>query len=370
MQTPDGPRIAFFRENLFAWAAHNPRPMPWKGERDPYKIWLSEIILQQTRVEQGLPYYLRFVERYPTVRDLADAPEDELMKLWEGLGYYSRARNLHAAAKHIAYELNGLFPNTYEQIKALKGVGDYTAAAVASFGFGLPHAVLDGNVYRVLARFLGIETPTDTPAAKREFSALAQALLDPDRPAAFNQAMMDFGAMCCTPQQPRCAACPLQSACRALNLGRVGDLPLKSKTLTKKERFFVYLIFSHAGDVFVRKRTEKDIWQGLWEFPMVEQAGIEAGEDWVRLAQGFFPEKPLEGLVLRNVSPPFRQALTHQLVTAVFCEIDLPDAAEAVFQSIPFREWHRAPRESMKKNIAFPRIVERYLQTNALTLRF
>jgi A/G-specific adenine glycosylase len=367
MKISDGPRIAFFRENLFAWAAQNPRPMPWKDERDPYKIWLSEILLQQTRVEQGLPYYLRFVAQYPTVRDLADAPEDELMKQWEGLGYYARARNLHAAAKHVAYELNSLFPDTYEEIRKLKGVGDYTAAAVASFGFGLPHAVLDGNVYRVLARFFGIETPTDTPAAKREFAARAQELLDPDRPAAFNQAMMDFGAMCCTPQQPRCAACPLRSACRAFELGKVGDLPLKSKTLTKKERFFIYAVFNCAGEVFVRKRTGKDIWQGLWEFPMVEQAGLAPSQDWAHLAQSFFPPPPPEGLMLRNVSSPFRQMLTHQLVTAIFCEFDVPDQS---FPTVIPQEWLRMPRQSLKKNIAFPRIVERYLQTNALTLRF
>ena len=172
--------------------------MPWKGELDPYKIWLSEIILQQTRVEQGWPYYQKFVTKYPQVRQLAEAPEDEVMKLWEGLGYYTRARNLHAAAKHIAFELDGVFPHTYHDIRALKGVGAYTASAIASFAFGLPHAVLDGNVYRVLARFFGIEVATDTTSAQKQFAALAQDLLDPNSPAAHNQAMMDFGATFCT----------------------------------------------------------------------------------------------------------------------------------------------------------------------------
>ncbi|HMX40236.1 MAG TPA: A/G-specific adenine glycosylase, partial [Saprospiraceae bacterium] len=230
---------AHFRQALLRWAEVHPRPLPWKGQSDPYRIWLSEIILQQTRVEQGLPYYERFVAAYPSVRHLADAPEEELMKLWEGLGYYSRARNLHAAARHIAYGLGGNFPTDYAGLRQLRGVGDYTAAAIASFAYGLPHAVVDGNVYRVLARCFGIATPTATPAAKRQFADLAQRLLDPARPAAFNQAIMDFGATWCKPRQPRCADCPLSSRCVALATGQVASLPLKSGKAPKKERFFL-----------------------------------------------------------------------------------------------------------------------------------
>ena len=327
--------------------------MPWKAERDPYKIWLSEIILQQTRVQQGLPYYEKFVLKYPTVHHLADAPEDEVMKLWEGLGYYTRARNLHAAAKQIANEMNGRFPNTYEKIIALKGVGAYTAAAISSFAFGLPHAVLDGNVYRVLARFFGIASLIDTPAAQKQFSALAQCLLDSANPAAHNQAIMDFGAICCTPQQPRCPECPLHAECLAFQTGKVNELPLKSKGLVKKKRDFYYLIFNYRESVFIRKRTGKDIWRGLWEFP-----------------QALHPieESPL-GLGSIRISKPFHQLLTHQAVTAIFYEISLPDdVSDAVFQNPLFDDCEIKHRKELKKNIAFPKVIDWYLQNYVLTL--
>ncbi len=345
--------IAFFRKNLLNWSALHSRPMPWKGERDPYKIWLSEIILQQTRVEQGLPYYQKFVAKYPNVLQLADAPEDEVLKLWEGLGYYTRARNLHAAAKHIAYELEGAFPNTYQDIRALKGVGPYTASAIASFAFELPYAVLDGNVYRVLARFLGIETLIDTPAAQKQFAALAQDLLDPSDPAAHNQAIMDFGATFCTPQQAQCPVCPFRSECRAFLMGKVGQLPLKSKGLVKKKRVFHYLVLRHQGDVFVRKRTGKDIWQGLWEFPQLE---------------GPIQASPFGAGLVRQ-SQPFRQLLTHQAVTAVFFEINLPgDAPEEIFKNPLLEGCERIAQKKLKKNIAFPKVIDCFLQNNVLTL--
>lgn len=327
--------------------------MPWKGEKDPYKIWLSEIILQQTRVEQGLPYYQKFVRQYPRVQDLANAPEDELMKLWEGLGYYSRARNLHAAAKYVTQELGGTFPETYAGIRALKGVGNYTAAAIASFGFELPHAVLDGNVYRVLARLFGINTPTDTPSAQKYFLNLAQNLLDPVSPAAYNQAIMDFGATYCTPKQPRCLTCPFQQTCVAFKTGKVAELPLKSKALVKKKRHFHYLVFRHLDRLFVRKRTEKDIWRGLWEFPQSE-IPIQVS--------------PL-GMGAVKVSGPYRQMLTHQAVTAVFYEIELPeDAAAEVFENPIFEGCSSISIQNLKKNIAFPKVIDCYLQNNVLTL--
>ncbi|MDO8367749.1 MAG: A/G-specific adenine glycosylase [Saprospiraceae bacterium] len=350
---PDDRLVAFFRKNLLDWSLENPRPMPWKGETDPYKIWLSEIILQQTRVEQGLPYYQKFVAKYPRVQQLADAPEDEVMKLWEGLGYYTRARNLHAAAKFIADELGGIFPNTYEGIRRLKGVGAYTASAIASFAYGLPHAVLDGNVYRVLARFFGIETSTDTPAAQKLFAALAQNLLNPDFPAAHNQAMMDFGATCCTPKQARCPDCPLWSECQAYRMDKVSELPLKSKGLVKKNRLFHYLVFNHQGHVYVRKRSGKDIWRGLWEFPQTD--GPVQGADF--------------GASVVRESIPFRQLLTHQAVTAVFFEIDLPDdIPDEIFQNPLFEGCERISRKELKKNIAFPRVIDCYLQNIVLTL--
>lgn len=347
--------ISFFRQNLLDWAARNPRPMPWKGERDPYKIWLSEIILQQTRVEQGLPYYQRFVAAYPQVRMLAEAPEDEVLKHWEGLGYYSRARNLHAAAKTIAFDQQGVFPRSYSGILSLKGVGPYTAAAIASFAFDLPHAVLDGNVYRVLARFFGIASPTDTPAAQKQFSALANRLLDPARPAAYNQAIMDFGATACTPQQPKCTSCPFRSECQAFLQGNVAELPLKSKALVRKKREFHYLVLMHEGEVLLRKRSEKDIWQGLWEFPK---------------AAGPLQESPVGGRMLR-VSGPFRQLLTHQEVQAFFYEIELKAEEFAhIFQHPALNGCIRLPWEELKKNIAFPKVIDCYLESNALTLSY
>lgn len=387
----------FFRERLFEWFAHNDRPLPWKGERDPYKIWLSEIILQQTRAEQGLPYYLKFVERYPTVRHLAEASEDEVMKLWEGLGYYSRARNLHHTAKLIAKDLNGHFPDTYAGIRALKGVGDYTAAAIASFAFNLPHAVLDGNVFRVLARYFGIETPTGTTGGKKEFAALARELLDPGRPADFNQALMDFGATHCTPQQPKCPACPFHLHCAAFQQNKVAELPVRSKAPVKKDRYFVYLVVRHKGDTFVRKRNAKDIWRNLWEFPLLELpvfpsdnrelerairsrffadnlTGLTAGVPLDNARESKKPENPAapkngNDAQISSISRPYRQTLTHRLVTAVFCEIDFPDnTPPEAFENQLFENCLRISRSELKKNIAVPRIIDWYLQEKTLTL--
>ncbi|MBK6932730.1 MAG: A/G-specific adenine glycosylase [Saprospirales bacterium] len=288
---------AYFQKNLLDWHAGHSRPMPWKGERDPYKVWLSEIILQQTRVEQGLPYFEKFVAAYPTVERLAAAPLDAVLKLWEGLGYYSRARNMHATALYIATERDGRFPDTYAGLRALKGVGDYTAAAIASFAFDLPYAVLDGNVYRVLARFFGIDTPTDTPAARKQFAGLAQQLLDPARSGACNQAIMDFGATQCTPQQPACVPCPLRPHCAAFHSNRVPLLPRRSKTPEKRQRFFAYAVFYHRGMVWVGQRHDKDIWQNLYEFPRLDlpEAPADTASLPPLLLAKFFPAGPPEG---------------------------------------------------------------------------
>ncbi|HEY0272663.1 MAG TPA: A/G-specific adenine glycosylase, partial [Chitinophaga sp.] len=244
--------------------------MPWKGEKDPYRIWLSEIILQQTRVEQGWPYYERFVQAYPTITHLARAADDEVFRLWQGLGYYARCRNMLAAAREIAHTFHGRFPNTYESILALPGIGAYTAAAIASFAFGLPHAVLDGNVYRVLARYFGIQTPSDSTEGKKEFTQLAGELLDKTQAAAYNQAIMDFGAVVCKPQLPECNTCPLSPQCVALHTGQAYRLPVKTKKLVIRQRFFYYMILIYNKQVYIRKRVEKDIWQNLHEFILVE----------------------------------------------------------------------------------------------------
>ena len=252
-----------FTVAILEWFRENGRVLPWRETRNPYAIWLSEIILQQTRIEQGKPYWERFMKRWPTVEALAQASEDEVLREWQGLGYYSRARNLHEAAKQIV-EMGG-FPKTVEGIKRLKGVGDYTAAAIGSIAFNLPAAVVDGNVYRVLARHYGIETPINTTEGKKEFTALANSLLPANEASAFNQAMMDFGAVQCTPVNPQCTVCPLQETCVALHEGKTASLPVKRKTLKVQERHLVYIYVRHQGKTAIHRRAAGDIWQGLYE---------------------------------------------------------------------------------------------------------
>lgn len=272
-----------FANTIISWFRENGRALPWRETRDPYAIWLSEIILQQTRIAQGWEYWERFMAQYPTVEDLAAAHEDEVLKLWQGLGYYSRARNLHTAAKQIV--ALGHFPDTLEGIKQLKGVGDYTAAAIGSFAFDIPAAVVDGNVYRVLARYFGIDTPINSTQGKKEFAALAQSLLPSSKAsdslssispvsdslstsslvAAYNQAMMDFGAIQCTPQSPKCLLCPLAETCEAMRTNRVAELPVKQKTLKVKTRHLSYIYIRCKGMTAIHRRGEGDIWQGLWE---------------------------------------------------------------------------------------------------------
>ena len=271
-----------FSNTILSWFRENGRELPWRETYDPYAIWLSEIILQQTRIAQGWEYWERFMAQYPTVEDLAAAHEDEVLKLWQGLGYYSRARNLHTAAKQIV--ALGHFPDTLEGIKQLKGVGDYTAAAIGSFAFDIPAAVVDGNVYRVLARYFGIDTPINSTQGKKEFAALAQSLLPSSKSsdflslspasdslsssslvAAYNQAMMDFGAIQCTPQSPKCLLCPLAETCEAMRSNRVAELPVKQKTLKVKTRHLSYIYIRCKGETAIHRRGEGDIWQGLWE---------------------------------------------------------------------------------------------------------
>ena len=255
-----------FTRLLLKWNRQdNKRAMPWKGEKDPYKVWLSEVILQQTRVEQGWNYYEKFIRAYPTIKKLAVAGDEDVFKLWEGLGYYTRCKNLLHTARVIAGKFNGNFPSDYNSIASLKGIGSYTASAIASFCFDLPHAVVDGNVLRVLARFFGIHTPIDTTEGKKYFTGLAQSCLDKKNPGEYNQAIMDFGATICKPA-PLCNICPLKKYCVAFRSKQVSDLPVKSNRLQKKERWFSYFIFIAAGKKFMQQRTAKDIWQHLYEF--------------------------------------------------------------------------------------------------------
>ncbi|AUC82726.1 A/G-specific adenine glycosylase [Lacinutrix sp. Bg11-31] len=258
-------------KKLITWYSVNKRGLPWRNTTNPYFIWLSEIILQQTQVAQGLPYYVAFTTKYPTVFDLANAQESQILKLWQGLGYYSRARNLHASAKYIVEELNGTFPNTHNEIIKLKGVGDYTASAIASICFNEKTAVVDGNVYRALSRIYGISTPINTGKGFKEFKALAQELIDKKKPATFNQAIMEFGAIQCKPKNPDCSVCPFNNKCVALQKESIGDLPVKLKSLKVKKKYFNFIVMlSSDQKTILEKREGKGIWQNLYQFPLIE----------------------------------------------------------------------------------------------------
>ena len=294
-----------FAQTLLKWFETYGRELPWRETSDPYPIWLSEIILQQTQVKQGWDYWQRFMRRWPTVEDLAAATEDEVLREWQGLGYYSRARNLHYAARQIVER--GHFPHTIEAIKQLKGVGDYTAAAIGSIAFGLPAAVVDGNVYRVLARHFGIETPINSTEGKKTFATLAQSLLPEASAGLYNQAIMDFGAIQCTPQSPKCVVCPLQESCEALRTGKVGQLPVKEKKLKIKARHLIYIYIRCQGETAIHRRGEGDIWQGLWEPVLMEEGRRKMEEGRGKMEEG-----------LRCVAKGVKHVLTHQVLTADF----------------------------------------------------
>ena len=346
----------FFTRQLMSWNQDkNQRNMPWKGEKDPYKIWLSEVMLQQTRVSQGLEYYNRFVAAFPTIVDLAHAADEKVLKMWEGLGYYSRCRNLIHTARYISFELGGIFPEDYHQIIQLKGVGPYTAAAIASFAYNQPYAVLDGNVFRVISRYAGIETPIDTNAGKKEFEEYALSFLDAENPGLYNQAIMDFGATVCKPAAPLCGSCLLSRHCAAFLNGQVNQLPVKSKTITKKKRWFTYFIFHNKAYLAIRQRRQKDIWQGLNEFYLYESDKAihwttEQVQEWLEQQLAIAPAK------VKSISEVQVQQLTHQQVTAQFIHIDLP----AVPVALKSMDWIQ---EKEIGAFAFPRIINAYLES-------
>lgn len=270
-----------FKKELINWYSINKRELPWRATQNPYYIWLSEIILQQTQVKQGLPYYNAFVKQYPSVFDLANASEEAVLKLWQGLGYYSRARNLHTSAKYIANELNGVFPNTYKDLLKLKGVGDYTASAIASISFNEVAAVVDGNVYRVLSRYFGINTPINSTEGIKEFKALASSLIDTEQPATYNQAIMEFGARQCKPQSPDCTICPINDGCIALQKNLVNTLPVKLKKTKVTTKYFNFLVCIDTNkNILFEKRKQKGIWQNLYQFPLIESKKSLAAEDF------------------------------------------------------------------------------------------
>jgi A/G-specific adenine glycosylase len=312
-----------FSKTLLDWYQANKRELPWRNTREPYLIWLSEIMLQQTRVAQGLPYFMAFTEAFPTVFDLANADEQEVLKLWQGLGYYSRARNLHQTAKYIANELEGQFPTTYNDLLKLKGVGEYTAAAIASFSYDEAVPVVDGNVYRVLSRYFGLETDISSSGAKKEFTSLAKSVMPNDKAALFNQAIMEFGALQCVPKNPDCESCVFNGSCAALQQHKIDLLPIKTKKTKVSNRYFNYLVFLDSNEqTIIRKRTEKGIWQHLYEFPLIESNKELSYEELLGEITLHFPHKTIENISYFNEDQIIHK-LSHQKLHIRFYRIAL-----------------------------------------------
>lgn len=338
-----------FAAILLQWYAANKRQLPWRDETDPYRIWISEIILQQTRVQQGWDYYLRFVKRFPDVRTLAEASEQEVLKYWQGLGYYSRARNLHAGARYLCEAHRGVFPQSYDEILEIKGVGEYTAAAIASFAFKLPYPVVDGNVLRVLARYAGVEDPVDGTAGRRRIYAMAQQLIPVEVPDDFNQAMMDFGALQCVPSHPHCEDCPFQGSCEAFRTGRQELLPIRSHKVQQRNRYFHYWVLLQGDCIYLHHRTADDIWKGLYEFPLTESDRMLSVEALAERQLQLFSDG---GPFPFTVSPLYRHVLSHQVIHACFMVLDLP-----VSVSLP--GCLKVCKKDLKK-YPVPKLVERY----------
>lgn len=345
-----------FSNKIINWYQQNKRDLPWRDTKDPYLIWLSEIILQQTRVEQGMSYYLKFAKEFPTIKHLADAENEKVMKLWQGLGYYSRARNLHTTAKIITDSYKGKFPDQYNEILLLKGIGAYTAAAIASFAFDKPHAVVDGNVYRVLSRVFGIETPIDSTQGKKEFYSLANQLIDIINPAAHNQAIMELGAIQCKPVSPECTICPLKTMCFAYSKKCVSELPVKSKKTKVRNRYFNYIVLNYKSTTAIKKRCEKDIWTNLYDFPLLEtekelnEAQFLKSQNW----KNFIVDTTY---IVKSVSLSYKHILSHQNIYARFWEIDCNESIDKLLSKtclkIKWRDIHK---------YAVPRLIENYIE--------
>ncbi|WP_375584768.1 A/G-specific adenine glycosylase [Cyclobacterium xiamenense] len=351
-----------FTEKLLRWYPLHRRDLPWRASRDPYIIWLSEIILQQTRVAQGLPYFHAFVSRFPRIEDLAAAPEEEILRTWQGLGYYSRARNLHACAREIVRERGGKFPENYQSLLNLKGVGPYTAAAIASFAYKEPVAVVDGNVYRVLARYFGISADIASHAGKKEFQALADKLISSERPDEYNQAIMEFGALQCVPTNPDCGNCPLSPDCQAKNRELVGSLPHKEKKTKIRSRYFTYHHIQVAGHVVVRKRTANDIWQGLVDFPLEEFTSLE----------DIISPRPENLSVVRELAPlgpvfdqateqPLKHLLSHQRIFASFVKISIPENRKSGLEKWAIENGFQLVDGQSLEDMGKPKLMVRYL---------
>lgn len=342
----------WFSERILRWYSANKRDLPWRNTNDPYKIWLSEIILQQTRVDQGISYYHHFITKYPTVKHLAIADQEDVLKSWEGLGYYSRARNLHASAQHVYNELNGEFPTTYIELIKLKGVGPYTAAAISSICSGESNAVVDGNVYRVLSRAFGITEPIDSTLGKKVFQSLANELIDPNHVGEYNQAIMEFGATHCTPKNPSCRTCIFVDKCICLSTGKVDQLPIKKGKTKIRERYFEYFAFSGDGNTFVEKRLQNDIWQGLFQFPMLEfDSRPSVSQINSKMIEIFGMKAEIE-LASNNI----KHILSHQKVHARIWKVNISPASHE-----PPDTWTTIAEESVE-DYAMPRLLTRWLE--------
>lgn len=353
-----------FSHSLIDWYEQNRRDLPWRYSSDPYEIWVSEVILQQTRVAQGLGYYLKFIGAFPSVTALAEADIDRVLKVWQGLGYYTRARNMHSTAKYIVDKLGGVFPNSYSELIKLKGVGDYTAAAIAAFAFKEPVAAVDGNVYRIFARIFGVETPIDTTKGKKELKEIATNMLDIGRPHIYNQAIMDFGGTLCMPKNPKCYECPVLEMCSAFRNRMVADLPRKSKKVKQSVRFFTYIIPEIEGMTFISKRTKSDIWHSLYEFPLIEseqQLTIEElvrREEWLLLFNNAQPE-------VVHVSSPVKYILSHQKIFAQFVVVRVETASELLknrFFMINFEDIHSYSTSRLIEGYLVAEPVEKYFR--------
>ena len=336
-------------QTIINWYLQHKRDLPWRETQDPYHIWISEIILQQTRVTQGLDYYLRFISKFPTVGDLACADEDEVLRMWQGLGYYSRARNIHTAAREIQTHFNGNFPSSYNEIRSLKGIGPYTAAAIASFAFKLPHAAIDGNVYRVLSRLFDIDTPIDSTEGKKLFEALANELLDQKRPDLFNQAMMEFGAIQCTPQSPDCNNCPLNISCLALANGRVNELPVKKGKTKIKSRYFHFFEVEYNGKLILEQRKNDDIWKGLFQLPLIETHNESPIEKNAILK--LFKASEITHITLMR---EYKHILSHQHLYCKFYKLEIQAKQ-------PVEHFIYIERPDIER-YAIPRIIEKYFE--------
>jgi A/G-specific adenine glycosylase len=342
-----------FSKKLVEWYSLNKRDLPWRNINDPYKIWLSEVILQQTRVAQGTKYYLSFVHNYPTVSKLAVASENKVLKLWQGLGYYSRARNLHYTAKVIVDEYNGKFPSEYSSLIKLKGIGEYSASAIASFAFNLPYPVIDGNVYRVLSRIYGVDSPIDLVVSKKIFFELANLLLDKKNPAEHNQAIMEFGALQCVPVSPNCEICIFKSRCFAFGKNKVKDLPVKAKKIKQKVRHLNYFDFSDGDKTIITKRKEKDIWEGLYQYPLIE---TKKASNWNEIIGKNEIFSSIERIKLKQVSKNYKHQLTHQTIYAKFWKV------EGIFSRKKMDKQYKIISKNNLIKYPVPKLIELYLQ--------